>query len=799
MPRLLPTPDPASRKGLPVAISSRLIFPDPGHTDRRAFLRQAAAAASLVPGVAFGEALAEGLGQAGLTWKKTPCRFCGVGCGLLVGLENGRAVAVRGDPESPVSRGMACVKGYHAVQSLYARDRLTRARIRRGDRLVEVPMAEALDLVAAKLRETIDAHGKDSVAMYGSGQWTIPAGYVAAKLFKGALGTNNLDASTRLDAGSAVAGFETSFGRDEPMGCYEDFDHADVFVVWGTNMAETHPVLFSRMLDQRRRGARIVDVATRTTRTSYASERAFLHVPQTDLAVANAICHEIVTRERVSHGFVERHVAFKQGRTGIGYGLSGDGVLDEEPEDISFDQYVRSLADYTPERVERMAGMAAADIRWLASLYADPALRVTTLWDTGVNQHVRGTWLNNLLYNIHLLTGKIATPGNSPFSLSSQPSGCGTSREVGTFPHALPRGTVTDEADRLRAAGIWGVPPERIDPRPGHHAISMFRALERGDVRFLWVQAANPLVSLPSLDRYRTAAGSDDRFLVVSDVYPTRTTEAADVVLPAAFWIEQEGLFGNAERRTQHFEQMLEPPGEAMSDAWQIIEVARRLGHGALFPWDRASHVAGIWEEYARFHDDDAERLAPLDELKARPGVMWPFVAGKETRWRYNTALDPAADPARGDFDFYGKPGGRAWIWARPFEPAAEQPDPQYPFWLSTGSVLEHWGTGAMTRRIPVLHRSVPRAYVEIHRQDAEELGVRQGEQVRLVSRRGSLLIEARIDYRAQPPRGHVFVPDFDESRPVHRLTLDAFCPLSGQPDRMKCAVRIERSQGAGG
>jgi nitrate reductase NapA len=753
----------------------------------------AAAAASLIPGVAFGDDVAGYLGQMGPTWKKTPCRFCGTGCGLLVGIEDGRAVAVRGDPDSPVNRGLACVKGYHAVQALYGRDRLTRARVRRGGRLVEVPMAEALDLVATRLRETVAAHGKDSVAMYGSGQWTIPAGYVASKLFKGALGTNNLDANARLCMSSAVAGFMTSFGKDEPMGCYEDIDHADVFVLWGANMAENHPVLFSRMLEQRRRGARVVDLGTRTTRSSYAADRAFLFVPQTDLAIANAICHEIVARRRVNRDFVERHVVFKKGRTGIGYGLADDFSFTDEVSDATWDEYVRFLEAYDPDRVARMSGMAAADIRWLASLYGDPGLKVMSLWCMGVNQHTRGTWMNNLIYNVHLLTGKIATPGNSPFSLTGQPSACGTVREVGTLTHALPRGRVDNEADRAFAAGIWGVPPERIDPRPTHHAVSMFRALDRGDIRFLWVQVSNPMVTLPNLRRYRAAAEKEGRFIVVSDVYPTPTTEIADVILPSALWIEQEGLFGNSERRTQHFEQMVEPPGDAMSDTWQLIEVARRLGFRDLFPWDRETHVANIWAEYARFHDDDTHRLAPLDELKARPGVQWPFVEGRETRWRYNSATDPAADPARGSFDFYGKPDGKAWIWLRPFEPAPEVPDPQYPFWLSTGRVLEHWHSGSMTRRIPVLHRAVPHAYVELHRIDAEELGVRDGERVRLVSRRGSLVIEARIDHRAQPPRGQVFVPFFDESLLINELTLDAYCPISAQPDYKKCAVRVER------
>ena len=633
----------------------------------------ASAAASLVPGVSFGEELTRWLGVGDVVWRKTPCRFCGVGCGLLVGTENGRAVAVRGDPDSPVNRGLACVKGYHSVQALYGSDRLTRAMVRQGGRLVPVPISEALDVVAQRIRETIAQYGKDSVAIYGSGQWTIPTGYVASKLFKGALGTNNVESNARLCMSSAVAGFNTTFGLDEPMGCYEDIDHADVFVLWGANMAENHPVLFSRMLERKQQApdARIVDLATRTTRTSYAADRSLIFAPHADLAIANAICYEIVARGWVNRDFVGRHVSFRRGRTEIGYGLSDDFRFEEDDEAATWEEYVDFLGEYTPERAQQISGLPATDIRWLASLYGDRSRNVMSLWCMGVNQHTRGTWMNNLIYNIHLLVGKVATPGNSPFSLTGQPSACGTVREVGTSTQGLPGGRVTSEEDRRRAAEIWGVPVENIDPRPTHHAVSMFRALDRGDIRFLWIQVTNPMLTLPHLNRYRAAAEKEGRFLVVSDVYPTPTTDVADVVLPAAMWVEQEGLFGNSERRTQHFEQMLNPPGEAMSDAWQLIEVARRLGHGALFPQSQEGWVDGVWAEYTRFHDSPEHRMAPLAELRARPGVMWPFVDGRETRWRYNTEHDPAADDAHGAFDFYGKPDHRAWIWLRPYEPAA--------------------------------------------------------------------------------------------------------------------------------
>ncbi len=732
--------------------------------DRRTFLKELSAVAAACTALPL-SAVATESQQGNTVWKRAPCRLCGVGCGLLVGIQNGKAVAVKGDPDSPVSQGLACVKGYHSVHSMYGQDRLTRARIRRDGALVQVPMREALDLVAQKLRETTERHGKDSIAMYGSGEWTLSDGYVAAKLFERGLGTSNIATDADLSMASAREGLESSFGLTGPIGCYEDIDHADVFVIWNQNLAETDPVLFSRMLERRRSspGVKIIELATRTTRTSYAADRSLLYIPQSDLAIANALCQEIVHRRWHNRDFVDRHIAFKRGPTGIGDGLSSERVLpSEDATAADWSDYIKFLEAYTPERVQQISSLPADDIRWLASLYGDRSRKVMSMWGAGANQHTRGTWLNNLIYNIHLLVGKVAEPGNSPFCLASQP------------------------------VGLSGSSIESTQPGRTATALSIFRALERGTVRFLWIQGANPLVDLPNLQRYRRAATANDRFLVVSDSYPTPTTDAADVVLPAALWIEREGISGNAERRLQHFDRLLTPPGEAMSYSAQLIEVARRLGVGALFPWERAAAEGGIWEELRASHTKTQQRLPSLAELRAGHGVMWPLVDGHETKRRYNPDHDPAADRARGDFDFYGHPDHRAWIWLRPYEPPAESPNRAYPFWLSTVQVLEHSGTGSLTRRIPILQRSVPRTYVEINRQDAERLGIQNGETVRLVSRRGSLLIEARIDYRAQPPRGHVFVPSFDDQRPVNTLTLDASCPLSGQSDP-KCAVRVER------
>lgn len=776
---------------------------------RRQFLKRMAAVAAMTaataifPGVLFAKDMQDKQLQAKLdandisvndvTWKKAPCRFCGVGCGLLIGLADERAVAVKGDPASPVNKGLCCVKGYHSVMALYGKDRLKKAYVRKNGELVETPIDEALDLVAQKMQETIAENGKDAVSIYGSGQWTIPDGYVANKLFKGAIGTNNVEANARLCMASAVTGFVSGFGLDEPMGCYDDIDHADVFVLWGNNMAEMHPVLFSRMLEQRqqRKNVEIVDLATRSTRTSLAANRSILFNPQTDLAIANAICYEIIRNGWVHESFVAKHCTFKSGKTNIGYGTEDGFAFADEATAISFDEFKTFLEDYTPEKVSDLTGVSVSDIRYLARLYGDPNRKVTSFWCMGVNQHVRGTWMNNLIYNIHLLVGKISSPGNSPFSLTGQPSACGTVREVGTLTHKLPHGTVDNEDARKLAAEIWNVPVENIPPKPTYHTVEMFRALDRGDIRFMWIQVTNPMVSMPKLSRYRDGSLKEGRFVVVSDVYPTPTTDIADVILPSAMWIEREGMFGNSERRTQHWDQLVQPPGEAMSDTWQIIEVARRMGFEDLFPWDEADHIEQIWNEYTRFHEGAKHGMAPYDVLKERPGVRWPFVDGKETLWRYNAKYDPAT--TKEDYDFYGKPEGKAWIWQRPYEPAAEEPSEEYPFWLCTGRVVEHWHTGSMTRRVSVLHQAMPHSYVELSPDDATEMGIQHGEIVRLVSPRGSLELPASIDQRGRPVNGHVFVPFFDESMLINELTLDAFCPISKEPDYKKCAVRVEK------
>jgi nitrate reductase NapA len=731
-------------------------------------------------------------------WDKAPCRFCGVGCGVLVHVKDGKIAAVVGDERNPVNKGLLCIKGYSLPGILYGEDRLTVPMIRKGDKLVEADWDEALDLVASKFKDTLGKYGPTAIAMYGSGQWTISDGYAALKWFKGGMGSNNVEANARLCMASAVTGFMTTFGSDEPMGSYDDFDLCDAAVLWGNNMAEMHPVLFSRILENKRQRphVKIVDLATRQTPTTAFCDMFVEFAPQSDLALANGIAHLIIKRNQHNRAFIEKHVVFKKGKEEIGYGLKDKFAFRDEAQRVTFEEYARFLEKYTPDYVSSLSGVPEDTIEQLADIYGNPETKVLSLWCMGVNQHTRGTWMNNLIYNLHLLTGKIGTPGSTPFSLTGQPSACGTVREVGTLAHRLPADMVVMNPEhRALAAKIWNIPVENINPKPGYNTVEMFRALDRGDIKAMWIQVTNPFVTLPNLNRYRKGALKDDRFIVVSDVYPTPTTEIADVVLPSAMWIEREGMFGNSERRTQHWRKMVDPPEGCLPDDWQIIEVAKRMGYGHLFPYDKATYVKELYEEYRRFTLGTGKDVAAYDDLVETRGLRWPVVNGKETPWRYVEGYDPYVKPGEG-IKFYKNKAddGRAVIWIRPYEPPPEIPDEDYPLWLCTGRILEHWHTGSMTRRIPQLHRAVPEAYVEVHPEDARAIGANDGDLVKLTSRRGELVLPCRFDGKGKVPKGTVFVPFFDEDKLINELTLDAYCPISKQPDYKKCAVRMERA-----
>ena len=842
---------------------------------RRDFMKSNAIAATAtaagitIPGVK--EALAKS--KDSIRWDKAPCRFCGTGCSVLVGTKGGRIVATQGDPDAPVNRGLNCIKGYFLSKIMYGQDRLTQPLLRmsngkydkEGD-FTPVSWDQAFDVMEEKfkasLKHDIEANkGKtpdeivSTVGMFGSGQWTIWEGYAASKLFKAGFRSNNIDPNARHCMASAVGGFIRAFGADEPMGCYDDLEHADAFVLWGSNMAEMHPILWSRLTDTRlsKPGSEVHVLSTFEHRCFDLGDNNMVFTPQTDLAILNYIANYIIQTKAYNKEFLDKHVNFTKTPTDIGYGLRPEHELQQKAKNankgklskINFDEYAKSLEPYTLEYTAELSGVPEEKLLRLAKLYADPKKKVTSFWTMGFNQHTRGVWANNLMYNVHLLMGKISEPGNSPFSLTGQPSACGTAREVGTFAHRLPADYVVfKKPHRDFAEKIWKLPAGTLPGKKGYHAVLQNRMLKDGKLNAYWVQCNNNVQAAANINEevlpgYR----NPDNFIVVSDPYPTVTAMAADLILPTAMWTEKEGAYGNAERRTQFWRQQVDAPGESKSDMWQVVEFSKRFktedcwskeildanpeykgktlyevlyanGQVDKFPKvtvtdsdgnkygndemeDFGFYIQkGMFEEYRRFQLEGPKKgheQADFDTYHKTRGLRWPVVNGKETLWRYSEGNDSYVKKGEG-FKFYGRPDGRANIITAPYEPAAESPDEEFDLWLSTGRVLEHWHSGSMTRRVPELYKAFPDAVIFMHPDDAKARGLRRGLAAKVVSRRGEITARIETRGRNKPPRGLIFVPWFDASRLINKVTLDATDPLSKETDYKKCAVKVVKA-----
>ena len=827
---------------------------------RREFIKaKAAATAAATAGISLPAAssnLITAKDETALTWSKAPCRFCGTGCSVNVATKDGQVVATHGDIKSEVNKGLNCVKGYFLSKIMYGNDRLTQPMLRKTNGKYDkegefepISWDEAFDIMADKFKAALKEKGPTGIGMFGSGQWTVWEGYAASKLYKAGFRSNNIDPNARHCMASAVGGFMRTFGIDEPMGCYDDFEHADSFVLWGSNMAEMHPILWTRLTDRRlsNPGVKVNVLSTYEHRSFELADEGYIFHPQSDLAIGNFIANYIIENDKVNWGFVNKHTNFRKGNTDIGYGLrpedprqkaakNADNADGSQP--IDFKAFAKFVADYDVKKTSELSGVPEKDLITLAEQYADPKRKVMSLWTMGVNQHTRGVWMNNIIYNIHLLTGKISQPGNSPFSLTGQPSACGTAREVGTFAHRLPADMVVkNPKHRKYAEKIWKLPEGTIPAKPGSHAVKQNRDLKDGKINAYWVQVNNNIQAGPNLNKealpgYR----NPDNFIVVSDAYPTVTAQAADLILPTAMWVEKEGAYGNAERRTQFWHQLVNAPGEAKSDLWQLVEFSKRFKVEEVWPADLLAKKPeykgktlydilfahedmtkytldqtseeyenfeakefgfyiqkGLFEEYAEFGRDHGHDLAPFDRYHEERGLRWPVVDGKETRWRFAEGSDPYVKEGTG-FQFYGKPDNKAVIFALPYEPPAESPNEQYPFWMSTGRVLEHWHSGSMTQRVPELYRAFPDAVCFMHPDDAKKKGMRRGDKVKISSRRGHIISRVETRGRNKPPKGLVFVPWFDSRQLVNKLILDATDPLSKQTDFKKTAVKIEKA-----
>ena len=692
---------------------------------------------------------------------KSTCPYCGVGCGLLVESGPQNQWLIKGDPEHPANYGRLCSKGTALNETLDSDGRLT------------VPLVDgqptswdlALDRVAERFRQVIERHGPDAVAFYVSGQLLTEDYYVANKLMKGFIGSANIDTNSRLCMSSSVAGHKRAFGADTVPGCYEDFEQADLIVLTGSNTAWCHPVLYRRMVKAKeaRPDLRVVVIDPRSTATC---DLADLHLPLrsgTDSVLFNGLLAWLDQQGCVDRTFVDKHTQ------GMG-------------------EAVQTAQCYAPSvaAVADACGLDAQSVETFYRWFAETE-RTVTLYSQGINQTTSGTDKVNAIINCHLLTGRIGEPGSGPFSITGQPNAMG-GREVGALANQLAcHMDLEDHTHRALVERFWQAP--RLATQPGLKAVELFRAVERGEVKALWVMATNPAVSLPDADQVRRALQKCE-FLVVSDcMRNTDTTAYADVLLPALTWGEKDGTVTNSERRISRQQAFLPPMGEAKPDWWILSQVARRLGYAG-FEY-QSNHE--IFREYAALsgfendgqRDFDISGLALLDrqEYDVLPALQWPVLPDR----RQGTPRLFA------DGRFYTLSGKAQFLPITP-RPPGVPPSQVYPLVLNTGRIRDQWHTMTRTGKSPRLTGHDTEPFVELHPRDAETHAIVDGSLARVRSRWGEVIVRVRLSEQLQP--GNLFIPmhwndQFASAARVDSLVNPVTDPVSGQPEFKHTPVAI--------
>jgi assimilatory nitrate reductase catalytic subunit len=683
-------------------------------------------------------------------WVATTCGYCSVGCGMLVGVKDGKAVAVRGNPEHPVNVGKLCPKGLSEHHILDAPGRAKQPLLRKNGALVPVSWDEALETMVERFTAIQARHGKDALGVIGTGQLLTEEFYTLGKLVRLGFGTANHDGNTTLCMASAVSGYKLSFGSDGPPGSYEDLETADVILLVGANIADNHPILCHRLEKNRHRTLIVAD--PRVTKTAMMADLHLPVKPRSDIALINGIAHILIREGLIDRDYIDRHTT-------------------------GFEELAAFVADYTPERVSRVTGLSEELILKTALLYGK-AKAAFIGWTMGVNHSTQGAVTVAAINNLALLTGNIGRAGAGPFSITGQCNAMGT-REAG-FTSSMPGYRKYENAEHRRElADLWGIDAARMPTARGLAYPDIIEAAASGEVKALWFIATNPAVSFPNY-RLLEKALREVEFMVVQDgFHPTPTSDFAHLVLPAAIWGEKEGTYTNSERRVSKVNRVVDPPGEARADFDIFLAIAERLGvREELYPgWTTAHDAFKEWQlvsrgrmcDYSGFTWDDAERQG---------GVQW----GGERL--YADGVFPTES-------------GRAKLHCVPCLPFSEQPDAEYPFILNTGRTVEHWHTRTKTGAVAMLHNMTPNAWLEMNPVDAEALRLKAHDKVTLVSRRSRVAgVELRVTGIVAP--GQVFMPFHFYETNSNLVTLGEFDPISREPNFKQCAVRVERSASTG-
>lgn len=724
---------------------------------------------------------------------RTACSYCGVGCGIEVStrVDAGRTVIARvsGDKLHPTNFGRLCTKGAMHAEMMAADDeRLTSALLRptRADELTPTPVDDAVAEAGRRLRAIVDEHGPDSVALYVSGQMSLEAQYLATKLAKGFLRTVHIESNSRLCMASAGTGFKQSLGADGPPGSYTDFDRADLFFVIGANMADCHPILFLRMADRLKTGAKLIVVDPRRTATAERADLFLQIKPGTDLALLNGLLHLLVHNGDIDSEFIAEHTT------------GWDGM----PE---------FLADYPPEVVAGITGIPEADIRTAAAMIG-AAGEWMSCWTMGLNQSTHGTWNTNAICNLHLATGAICRPGSGPMSLTGQPNAMG-GREMGYMGPGLPgQRSVFAAEDREFVEARWGLAPGTIRPEAGPGTIGMFEQMAQGQIKACWIICTNPVASVAN--RKTVINGLEAAELViVQDAYrSTATNHYADILLPAALWAESEGVMVNSERNLTLLSQSVDPVGEARPDWQMICQLAAHLGFAEHFDYASAEEIFDEIRGFANPATGYDLRGASYERLRRTP-LQWPVPpvddpGADDDRHPIRYLNDGVSQDLFVDADgrrprlAFATPSRRAVFHARPHMDAAEMPDDDYPMVLNTGRLQHQWHTMTKTGKVDKLNKLNPAPFVEIHPVDAMELDIVDGQPVELTSRRGRAVLPAVVSDRVRP--GNCFAPfhwndEHGEYLTVNAVTNDAVDPESLQPEFKVCAVSLRPARSVDG
>jgi anaerobic selenocysteine-containing dehydrogenase len=690
-------------------------------------------------------------------WVNSTCGYCSVGCGMQLGVRDGKVVSVRGNPDHPVNRGKLCPKGLAEHYAIDAEGRALYPMLRKQEGQERVGWDEAIRTMADRFRTVQQNYGPESVGVISTGQLVTEEFYTLGKLVQLGLGTRNYDGNTTLCMSTAVAGYKRSFGSDGPPGAYEDLEVADVVLLIGANLAENHPILCSRLETNKNRTLIVVD--PRVTKTAMMAD-VFLPIkPRGDLALLNAMLRIIIDEALYDHEYVQRHTT-------------------------GFDDLRVSLEPCTLEYTAEVTGLDAALIRRVAYLYAT-ANAPFIGWTMGVNHSTKGTETVNAINNLALITGNIGRAGASPFSITGQCNAMGT-REAG-FASGLPGYRSFDCAEhRHELARIWNVDADRIPSRRGLAYPDIIEGAVAGKIRALWIIGTNPLVSFPNIDVLKQALENLD-FLVVQDgFHPTPTTELADLVLPAAIWGEKEGTYTNSERRVSKVNAAVDPPGEARSDFEIFLALAEQLGcRGDLFPgWTKPSDAFEEWRQVSAGRLCDYSGMT-YEILENIGGIQWPFPRDTQEHLSSVRRLYRSGDFPTSD--------GRARLIPTQWAPFPEQPNADFPFVLNTGRTVEHWHTRTKTGAISILQEMSPRAWLEINPADARRLNLKPHDRVDVISARGRV---SRVELRVTEiiAAGQVFLPFHFVETNANQITQSAFDPISREPNFKQCAVRVEKS-----